>query len=235
MIGAGVTDPHVVLTDSGSDQEATSNIDTSELTDPTCELVPTDAGAIENVLDIGLGIKEIEEHLLKGRFAEVEGVSLAQMEELSRFDARLLLHGELLGAALLQLLVSYQARDGSISDQWESALWVTGMHWDVAVRDNLGDFDTAENEEDRKISLRCLAWSVLDDIEELNEAAGDTEDACGLMLVYQEVVDTLAQRWDFLNESGLSDSEALGDDLPIEPTGILSVNGFEWSLRETNQ
>ena len=54
------------------------------------------------------------------------------------------------------------------------------------------------------------------------------------MSVYRKVVVTLSQRWDFLKGSGLSEYEDLGDDLPIEPTGILAVKGFEWNMRETN-
>ena len=232
-VDIGLTDPNV-YTDSGVGQDTTSEIVANELTDPTCELFPTDSGLAATPTGIDLGTREIEQHLLRGRFGNIRGVSVGQMEELSRFDSKLLLHGENLGGALLELLLSYEASDGSVSEQWESALWVTGVHWDVEVRENLEDLDTAENASERKISLRCLAWSVFDDIGEIYEAAGGVEDVFGLMSVYRKVVVTLSQRWDFLKGSGLSEYEDLGDDLPIEPTGILAVKGFEWNMRETN-
>ena len=232
-VDIGLTDPNV-YTDSGVVQDTTSDIVTNELTDPTCELFPTDSGLTATATGIELGAREIEQHLLRGRFGNLRGVSLGQMEELSRFDSKLLLHGENLGSAILELLLSYEASDGSISEQWESALWVTGVHWDVEVRENLEDLNTAENASERKISLRCLAWSVFDDIGEIYEAAGGVDDVFGLMSIYRKIVVTLSQRWDFLKGSGLSEHEDLVDDLPIEPTGILAVQGFEWGLRETN-
>lgn len=234
------TDPSVALLFAGELQDATANNDTTahnvatiEFTDRTCELLPTDAGAGRNISGAALTREEIESHLLKGPFSSLTGVTINQMEQLSRFDAELLLQGETLGAAFLGMLAAYERADGSISESWESALWVTGVHWDAEVRENLTDLARLDCEEERKIALRCLAWSMFDDIEELLAAAGGVDDQFGAVSRFRAVVTTMDERWEFLGKSGLSDSEILGDDLPIEATGILALDGFDWGLLET--
>jgi|GEM_PF-5724809 len=231
----GATDALGLLTDPEVGQAVTSlGGDAVDLTDPTCELIATDSGLTTDTAIVGLSSKEVETFLLQGPYAEIEGLTVEHMEELSRFDAKLLTEGEHLGRAVLKLLEAYRSQDGSLSESWESALWVTGVHWDVDVRDNLGDIDTADSDEEQQISLRCLAWSVLEDIEELHGAAGGSKESCGLMLRYNAVVDTLAHRSQYLMATGLSVHEQLDDDLPIERLGILAVEGFAWDQRETN-
>jgi hypothetical protein len=170
---------------------------------------------------LGFDAQELTRILRFDHYPQLSEQPVQLLVALSRYEQNLMDLGEELGCACRVLLRDVLPKD----EDWESAVWTTGAHWDHAVRSALAGMDQNSG----PVNARTLGWAFWPFTDELLSAAVGLEDPCGVSDLIAKIERVLDERWVHVS-GGVDDLEAEGDHLPILPRGLFAFEGFRWEL-----